>query len=594
MDWDLRSFFSSIEETDYAEFKADLRKDIDKMAQEAEGLSVGGSDPRTWEHFLDVYEDLTARLSHLSSYISCLCAAEAEKESHQQEEAYLADLRAERDILQNRLLLAVGRLSEDGFAAIHGAPGMRDLAPVLTRWRKEASQRMDKELEELNSELEVNGISAWSRLYFQLMGKLTFRYEDPAEGEKEVPMAHYASLLADPDRRRRRAVFDGAAAALAGHETTCAASLNAISGTRHTLNRRRGLKDFLQPTLQQSRLSRESLDALMGAIDKRLPFAREVFRFRCTQMGVEDPGYHDLRAPLPLVESTSPDWAEGTRLVARSFHAAYPRLGEFFDQLVERRWIDHSARSGKRPGGFCSTSFLTRESRIFMTYRDGLPDVLTLAHEAGHAFHSRVLTEERPFLAEYTMPMAETASTFAEKILTEGIVHATEIPQVDKCRLLDAEIEHMLAFLLDLPVRFRFEQELYRQRQDKSLSVREIRDLMVQTQRNVFGDSLAETGFDSGFWISKLHFYISGVQFYNYPYTFGYLLSTAFMERLHAQGAGFLDQYEEFLRLTGRCDCETAVKESIGEDIRKETFWLRQIDALQRPFETYKHMVESM
>ena len=594
MDWDLSTYFPSIEDTAYTDFKARLRDDIARLRKEAEALPVAGADPGTWEKFLRTYEDLLARVSHLGSYVSCLCAADAEKELHQQEEAALADLRAGYDILHNRLLLAVGALSEEGFSDLCTAPALRDLAPILRKWREEAQKRMPRELEELNSELGVNGLSAWSRLYFQLMGKMNFRYDDPEEGEKEVPMAHYTSLLSDPDRQRRRAVFDGAAKALTTHETTCAAALNAIAGTRHTLNRRRDLDNFLDPSLRQSRLSLEGLDALMGAIDKRLPFAREVFRFRSAQMGIEDPGYHDLRAPIPLEGGTTPGWAEGTRLISRSFHGAYPRLGSFFDEMTEKRWIDHSPRSGKRPGGFCSPSLYARESRIFMTYRDCLPDVLTLAHEAGHAFHSHVLGKERPLRAGYTMPLAETASTFAEKILTEGVLSDGDNPHVDKCRLLDAEIEHMLAFLLDLPVRFRFERELYRRRQDKTLSVREIRELMEETQRTVFSNSLAESGLDSGFWISKLHFYISGVQFYNYPYTFGYLLSTAFMERLRSEGTGFLRQYEEFLRLTGHCDCETAVRESIGEDIREEAFWLRQIDALQRPFETYKAMVADM
>lgn len=450
---------------------------------------------------------------------------------------------------------------------------------------------MTAELEDLTADLGINGISAWSRLYFTTMGNLKFTYTDPESGPTEVPMAQLNNLLAGPDRARRIAASEGAGQTFEEHQHLYAGALNAISGTRHVLNKRREVEDFLEPSLQQSRIRPDTLRALMAAIEDRLPFAREVFRFRSERLGIDDPGWVDLRAPLPLGNKSGPPWEDGVRLISGAFNAVYPGLGAFFDELVDKQWVDHTPRPGKRPGGFCTGSLMTRESRIFMTYKDTLNDVLTLAHEAGHAWHSRVLSDTRVLASQYPMTLAETASTLAERMLTEGVMLDSGIEDTAKLIILDAEIEHMLAFLLDLPIRFRFEEAVYERRRTGTLSPGELCDLMRETQRTVFGEVMSEGREDPWFWASKMHFYINQVQFYNYPYTFGYLLSTAYMENFRENGAEGLKTYERFLARSGQSTCEEVVRETLGADIADPAFWTRMIDGLERPFKQYQELL---
>jgi oligoendopeptidase F len=226
-----------------------------------------------------------------------------------------------------------------------------------------------------------------------------------------------------------------------------------------------------------------------------------------------------------------------------------------------------------------------------MTYKDTLNDVLTLAHEAGHAWHSRVLGDKRVLASQYPMTLAETASTLAERMLTQGVLDNPGIEDAVKLVMLDAEVEHMLAFLLDLPIRFRFEEAVYTRRGESTLSSGELCRLMASTQREIFGDAMAGGGEDPWFWASKMHFYINQVQFYNYPYTFGYLLSTGYMERFREDGPAALKAYERFLALSGQMDCETVVRETLGEDIRDSAFWARMIDNLAEPFRHYRELL---
>lgn len=593
MDWDLSAYFDAFDSETYRRFKRDLHAALTALREQVAAMAAAGSrDPRDWECLVAAYEDFVARYSHLRSYLSCLVSADAANPAYLAEEAALAQFDAQRAILQDQLIRLVGKLDEAAFASLQHHRPLQDAAAELRRLRHEAGQRMDAELEALRAELGVDGISAWSRLYFTAVGNLRFRMEDPESGLQEVPFAQYNSLLNSPVRARRQAAQRGAAAALEAQQHTFASALNAISGTRLTVNRRRGIGSFLEPGLRQSRIRGETLEAMLAAIRAALPFARDVFRYRSLQLGISDPGYADLRAPLDLGRPQGLDWQAATDLIERAFRATYPALADFFAETVALRHVDYQPRAGKRPGGFCSTSLKIRQSRIFMNYHGTLADVLTLAHEAGHAWHSRVLAQARPLAAGYPMTIAETASTFAERILTAGVLQDRQQDELTQLILLDAEMEHMLAFLLDLPVRFLFEREVYRRRADGSLSPQQLCDLMRDTQREVFGDALAAGGEDPWFWASKLHFYINEVEFYNYPYTFGYLLSAGLMERLQAEGSNFLDRYERFLALSGQLDCEELIGQTFAADPTHVGFWSSLIRPLESCFAAYKEHLE--
>jgi oligoendopeptidase F len=595
MDWDLTSYFTEFGSPIYTAFKAELTDTIVDLNDRArELLSSDLPMLNEWETLINDYEHMLANYSHLASYTGCLNAADAKNDTYAKEESAFANISAALSKLSDKIIRGMGQLDEVSFEELATRERLEDAAFQLREFRAQAQQRMSGDLESLAADLGVTGISAWSRLYFTAMGNLSFRYTDPEDGEKDVPMAQLNSLLSNPNRERRIAASAGAANTFSEHQHTYAAALNAISGTRHTLNKRRGIHDFLEPSLRQSRVSHTTLAALISAIEYQLPFAREVFQFRTSSLGIEDPGYVDLRAPLPLGEESGPDWDDGVDLISNAFNSVYPSLGKFFDEMIEKRWIDHTPREGKRPGGFCTGSLATRESRIFMTYKDTLNDVLTLAHEAGHAWHSRILKDQRILAAKYPMTLAESASTFAERVLTEGILASDQYDKTVKLILLDAEVEHMLAFLLDLPVRFRFEQAVYEQRASGTLSPTDLCNQMSEIQHLVFGDTLAQGREDKWFWASKLHFYIEGVQFYNYPYTFGYLLSTAYLKRFREGLDGALNTYERFLENSGKMSCEKVVQETLGEDITDPNFWSNLIEGLREPFDLYKGMLEDI
>jgi oligoendopeptidase F len=261
-------------------------------------------------------------------------------------------------------------------------------------------------------------------------------------------------------------------------------------------------------------------------------------------------------------------------------------LGDFFEQQVlANNWIDWEPRSGKRPGGFCTSSMLNKESRIFMTYNESLGDVLTLAHESGHAFHGCLMRDVRPYARGYPMTLAETASTFSEQVLMNGLLDDAAISASQKAMILDIDVGHGAVYLLDIPVRYEFEKALYLERLKGELNVSRLKELMVETQRRVLGEVLEPGGEDPYFWASKLHFYITGVTFYNFPYTFGYLLSRALYTMFKREGAAFLPKYEQLLRRAGSDTSENVVRKTVGRDLETADFWAEAIRSLEEPLQ---------
>ncbi len=574
------------------EFKNKLREDIDSIRVNASTLKpLEENNIEDWEKIFLDSEDLATRYSHLRSYIGCVASADSLNEDHLREEAEMSVLGAEFSKLSSELLSSLKNADDEVFKSFTQKKDLASASYHLDRMREESQRRMDQENEILAADLGVDGIGAWGRLYDTVSSKLEFDMEYP-DGEKAcLPMSQRRSLMEKPDRGTRKAAFEGGNVAWEGIEDVTASALNAIAGTRLTLNRHRGIDHFLDVALFQSAISRKTLDAMLEAIYSEIEVPKDILRLKATTMNREKVAWYDLGAPMDLEFKKKLDWDEAQNLVRNSFSSSYPELGSFVNTVFEKNWVDWSPREGKRPGGFCTGSLLTKESRIFMTYNENIGDVLTLAHEAGHAFHSYVMRDIRPYAHSYPMTLAESASTFGEMILTEGILEDPSISNDEKILMLDTEINHGAIYLMDIPVRFEFEKAFYEERQNGEVPVSRLKELMVETQRKIFGDVLEEGGEDPYFWASKLHFYITGITFYNFPYTFGYLLSRGLFSMFKKEGEEFLPKYEEFLRLSGSDTAENVAMRSIGHNLESPEFWIESIHTLKEPLNKLKELL---
>jgi oligoendopeptidase F len=586
-DWDLTPYFSSLGGEDYEHFKGELERDLERLRAELDALEPPASDNRRrWVELLTELERSTARLRHLASFLGCIAAADSRDERAKRDTAWLSVLRAAVAKLMVQLRARLAAASEENFAALCSTAELDPLQFPLSRLREEARHVMTPELEELAADLGVTGIGAWGRLYDQISGGLTFALEVPGHSPRTLPASAARSLYGDPDPEVRRAALTGVNRAWESVADAVAACLNAIAGTRHVLYPRRQVGHFLDPALFDAAIERSTLDTMLRAVRERQNVPRRFLALKARWLGKERLGFQDLEAPLPIGDETRLGWNEGVQRVLTAF-TAYPALHALACEAIEDRWVDHSQREGKRPGGFCSSSPLINQSRIFMTFAGALGDVQTLAHELGHAFHNRIMRDLRPWQRHYPMTLAETASTFAEQLVTDAVLSDPKAPPSQKLAVLDTRLSDAAAFLLNIPMRFDFESAFYEERRQGEVSVSRLQELMLDAQRSNYGDSLDPTQLDPWFWASKLHFYIVGTSFYNFPYTFGYLFSLGLFARGKAAGPEFYTRYEHLLEMTGNDTAEGVARRALGIDLGDAKFWHSCIDLVEADLDAF-------
>ena len=586
--WSLESWFSGFGEPDYLTFKESLLFDVKGLLQHASGMGQGIGEMGGLLVDLEAFQ---GRLELLGAFLGCLSADNAEDERVKADEAWLSTLEAEHTKLCALVQAAMAALPSAFFAQLLEQPPLRGTTYMLARMRERGRRQMGTEMEALAADLNVDGLHAWGRLYDTLSGKMVFEMPFPDGHSETVPMARRRALLAEPDRRVREAAFHAGQKPWREHEVTLAAALNGIAGTRLSLYGHRGIGHFLDTPLFDSGMERESLEAMLEAIQSHIELPRRALRKAAALQGTERLHYFDLEAPQVAAPDEKPlSWQAACTTVEDAFSRTYPRLGNYFREMLDRRWIEAQPRAGKRPGAFCTGSHLRQEERVYMTFHGTIHDVVTLAHEAGHAWHSRLLRSVRPFASGYPMTLAETASNFGEMILLSGLLADPATPAEMKAYLLDQEMLRAHAYLINIPMRYEFEKAFYSERALGEVSVHRLCELMNQAQRTLYGDTLFEDGTDPLFWAYKMHFFITQVSFYNFPYVFGYLLSQALFARFREEGASFLPHYENFLGITGSVSCEDAVRRTLGADLKDPAFWATALCAMREPLEAYESL----
>jgi oligoendopeptidase F len=587
--WNLEAYFPSFDGAGYRAFKAGLAAELDVQLRLAEGQALlTAENAVAWAASFGAWENLTARIWHLGSYLGCLGAADAANETVQSETAKLASLDATCSKLRIEILRALKGVAQGDWEAFLAIPALSGAAYRLERLRREGAHQMTRIEEALAADLAVDGFHAWSRLYDTITGKMSFPMAWPDGRTESIPMAQCRALIANPVPAVRRAAFAGGNKVWESAGDTLAAALNSIAGTRLTLYGRRGQSSFLEAPFDNNGVSRETVEAMFAAISENRELPRRLLRAGARLQGTPALAWCDLEAPRAPADTAAIRWDEALDMTDRAFGALYPAFRDYTRRAVSLGWIESEKRGNKRPGGFCTGSVLIREERVYMTFNGTMGDVSTFAHEMGHAWHSHLLGGLRPCAQEYPMTLAETASTFAEQLLVHGLLADPKLPPGRRLFLLDQATNHVPSFLLNIPVRFEFERRFHEERRSGPVTVSRLCELMVATQREVYGDVLAPGLEDPWFWASKLHFYFTEASFYNFPYTFGYLLSQALFGEFLRTGPDFLPRYEKFLALTGIATCEEVVRRSLGSDLRDPGFWkqaLAGIEPRAREFE---------
>ena len=325
------------------------------------------------------------------------------------------------------------------------------------------------------------------------------------------------------------------------NKTVCAATLNSISGWRLALAKKRDPReDFLQEPLFSGCLEQKSLQTMMDVIKDNRSWSQDIFAKQAEYLKIDSLGPWDRFSPFPSENSGKKTFDEAIDLIKSAFASVDSSMADFVQEMVDQKWIEGSLGPKKRPGAYCTKFLKSRNPRVYMTYTGGMKDIITLAHELGHAYHNWMLRSEPLAATYYPMTLAETASIFAQTLvmdfMLENSSNETERKSIQWSIARDVE-----GFLINIPVRFDFEKKVYEEREQGALSPKRFNEIMSDCWNDWYGEALSEP--DPLFWASKLHFHLSYISFYNFPYSFGYLFAIGVYAQRDSLGSNFLDRY---------------------------------------------------
>ncbi|MEZ9577502.1 M3 family oligoendopeptidase [Vibrio sp. F13] len=460
--------------------------------------------------------------------------------------------------------------------------------------RKLSSSRLSVAEEQLLAAMKVDGRDAWGRLYDNLTGSLKLSLK--LDGEEEaLGFSQAASLLYGSEFDKQEPAWRAVQGAMKTHQESFASILNALAGWRLTENKKRSkISDvhFLDPSLHGSRIVPETLDTMMSVAKANRAVGQKAGLLMARVHGLDEmKPWNHLAAMPPLgdAESKVYPFDEAIDVIKTAFAEVNPEMADFVALMVDNGWIDAAPAANKRLGAYCTKFAATRTPLVFMTWSGSRSDLMTLAHELGHAFHNWVMKDMPLCQTRYPMTLAETASIFAENIVRDHLLKQAQTRN-EKLEMLWEELSSSLALMVNIPVRFEFEKAFYEQREKGELTAQQLCDLMETTWKEWYGDAMTEA--DPYFWASKLHFSISQVSFYNYPYLFGYLFSKGVYAQRDAKGEQFYGDYVSLLRDTGSMMAEEVVQKHLGMDLTQADFWQQSIDMVKVQIDEFERLLD--
>ncbi|SDM83617.1 oligoendopeptidase, pepF/M3 family [Fictibacillus solisalsi] len=569
--WDLESIFKGGSRSE--ELLAAIGRIETQLADLNQKVESFQFSEEALQEVVEGVQQSAALINECVSFVGCLTAQDVNDKQALNLRGKLESLNAVYATVLVLLDNKMADIPDEEWNRVIQKPYFAAIAFPLSERRNLASQKLSYEQEALMNDLAVDGYHSWSTLYDTVVGKIGIEVEK--DGNKEtLSVGQAENRMTSPDRDERESVFAKYTEAWEEQADFCAEALNHIAGFRNSVYKHRKWENVLKEPLDINRMSEETLKAMWQAIEENKELFVTYLNRKASLLGVKKLSWADVDAPLTNVDSKM-SYDEGASFIVEQFQSFSPKMAEFSKRAFEKQWIEAEDRSGKRPGGFCTGFPVKNETRIFMTYSGTPSNVSTLAHELGHAFHSYVM-DDMPFLAtDYAMNVAETASTFAELVVSDAAVKKAKSKE-EKISLLEDKAQRSVAFFMNIHARFLFETRFYEERKQGLVPVERLKEIMIEAQKEAFCDSLGS--YHPYFWASKLHFYITDVPFYNFPYTFGYLFSASIYAIAKQEGTSFEEKYIALLRDTASMTVEELAMKHLNEDVTKAEFWKKGID----------------
>jgi pepF/M3 family oligoendopeptidase len=590
--WDMNPIYPGLDTPAFkADFEATLQAieelktqfDTHAVMLREEPLTVDEETVTILEAILETFNRVRAEMHTLYAYVVCHIATDSRNETAQARMSEMQQAFVRFAKLQTRLTAWIGSL-EDVDTLIEASAMAREHAYALHKAAVQAEHLMPPAEEALAADLHLTGGAAWAKLYNNVTSQITVTLEQSGEAQT-LPITAVRNLAFDPDRDVRQAAYEAELDAWEAHAVPIAAALNSIKGQMLTLSEKRGWDSPLDVALFNNNIDRETLDAMLDAARAFFPELRRYLKAKARALGLPRLAWYDLFAPVGESERAW-HFEESREFITRQFGTYADGLADLAKRAFTQGWIDAEPRDGKRGGAFCIW-LRNDESRVLANYKPAYGGLSTLAHELGHAYHNLQRADCTYIQRQTPMTLAETASTFCETIVREAALKQADVQE--QLLILEASLQHDLQVTIDITSRLLFEQRVFEQRKARELAASEFCELMLEAQRETYGDGLDQEQLHPYMWAVKPHYYSS--TFYNFPYMFGHLFSLGLYARYQADPEGFKATYDALLSQTGMADAAT-LAQRFDIDVRTPDFWKDSLEIIRQNVDRFVALVD--
>lgn len=593
--WDMTNIFPSIESSEFEQAKKDLvvmADDLDNYVKE------NGIDPNAQEikednarlaeiitGFIEKANAISISAGTIGAYIASFISTDSFNDVAKKEMSMLQPLFIQ--IGQQESVYFKGWLGKLG-NRLDKLTELNDILKSNTFYLKEVAEQsefmMSTAEEELAGQLSMSGGQAWSKLQGDMTSMLSWDVENEDGKVESLPMPAIIGLRTHANETMRRRGYEAELEAWKSIEVPLAFAMNGVKGSQNTVYKRRGRIDSVHASVSMARIDHDTLNAMLGAMEKSFPKFREYFKSKAKKLGKEQLAWWDLFAPVGKT-TKSFTYPEAQKIVIENFSTFSEDMADLANRAFDNNWIDVSPRKGKRAGAFCMGIESVKESRILLNFNESMDSVLTLAHELGHAFHNECIKDREPLQANTPMTLAETASIMCETVLGEAALKMADNPE-EELYLLETMLLGDSQVVVDIYSRYLFETEVFKRRDKAELSATELNEIMEWAQKETYGDGLDPQYLQKYMWTWKPHYYMLGRSFYNYPYTFGNLFSIGLFAIYQEKGQAFVEDYKKLLSNTGM-DNAADLAAQFGIDIRSSAFWEGSLDVIAKRIDRY-------
>ena len=569
-EWTLEDLYPSFESQ---EFKQDVEA-YKALKGKFESLTLEDSIEGITK-VVKLLEESTVLTGRLYNYIHLTLATDTTHETATQVEVQLAGVSADLQATYAKVSKFLGTIQTD----ITTDPFLAEYRYYFEEAKKDATHLLSDELEEVLAKMSISGGKAWSQLFDFMWSSAQGEYKGEVVTLSEIRGKAY-----DSDAEVRKSAYEAELKMYDAIKEPIAFSLNHIKKEVLTTSQLRGFESPLAHTLEASRMSRETLDALLEAIREYLPNFRKYLRHKAALLGHENGlPFYDLFAPVGNSSRTF-TVEESKDYLIENFKTFSADLAEMTEEFFDKHYIDFYPRKGKVGGAFCANLPMIKQSRVLTNFTGSLSDVVTLAHELGHAYHGLHIENHRPLNQDYSMPVAETASTFNENIIMNTAIK--EASDEEKIALIESQLQDTTQIIVDIYSRYLFESAVFENREQSFMFSKDLEEMMLSAQKEAYGDGLDQSYLHPYMWACKPHYYSTGLSFYNFPYAFGGLFSKGLYAIYQEQPEGFVEKYHELLRATTVSSVEDTAK-VLGVDVSTPEFWKKALAEVAESIEAF-------